>query len=361
MNVIGINAFHGDSSACLVVDGSLLSAIEEERLLRVKHWAGFPSKSIDYCLKRNGLNLSDIDLIAINTDPAHARWQKASYVFSGKASWGLVKEKLLTRQRRQSIEQHLECSFPNQAFLGKVVNVEHHLAHLASTYYASGFDQALAVSIDGFGDFASCAWGYGQGESLSIDKRIYFPHSLGIFYQAMTQYLGFHHYGDEYKVMGLAPYGNATYMTELESVLQLSGNGGFRLNLDFFSHQKSAIGYEWDGGSPKVSQLYTAELENVFGPARDREQPLKQKHMDFAHSVQMSYEKAVFNLLNAQHSNYGSNKLCLAGGCAMNSVANGKNSLKHRFSRNIRSTCRWRRWRRDWRGHGSHSTSRCRP
>jgi len=324
MNIIGLNAFHGDSSACLFIDGEMVSAAEEERFRRIKHWAGFPSEAIRYCLDANDLTLSDIDVIAINTDPRAARWKKVKFALSGQASVSLITEKLLVREKRKSIQDHLRDAFPSQPFNGEVDYIEHHLAHLASAYNVSPYARASVISVDGFGDFASAAWGLGEGDNIDVQKRVYFPHSLGIFYQALTQYLGFPHYGDEYKIMGLAPYGKPVYREQMDQIVAPSGNGDFELSLQYFQHHKNPIGYEWDGGLPKVSKLYTEQLAELLGPVRESDQPLEQHHKDIARSVQDAYERIFFSMLNDLHSEHQTDNLTIAGGCGMNSVANGK-------------------------------------
>jgi len=324
MNIIGLNAFHGDSSACLFIDGAMVSAVEEERFRRIKHWAGFPSESIAYCLRANNLSLSDIDVIAINTDPKAARWKKAAFALSGQASISLIKEKLFVREQRKGIEEHLREAFPKQRFNGEIDYVEHHLTHLASAYNVSPYGKASIISVDGFGDFASAAWGLGENGNIDVQKRVYFPHSLGIFYQALTQYLGFPHYGDEYKIMGLAPYGKPAYRAQMDKIVSSTNDGDFELNLDFFQHYKNPIGYEWDGGSPKVSQLYTNQLAELLGPVRAKDEPLEQHHKDLARSIQDAYERIFFSMLNHLHAKHGCDNLAIAGGCGMNSVANGK-------------------------------------
>ena len=324
MNIIGLNAFHGDSSACLFQNGKMIAAVEEERFRRIKHWAGFPSESIQHCLNAGGLTLGDVDVIAINTDPKAARWKKIAFTLSGQASFSLIKEKLLVRKKRKSIEQHLADVFPEQTFSGEIDYIEHHMAHLASAYNVSPYDQASVISVDGFGDFASAAWGIGHNGQIDVQKRVHFPHSLGIFYQALTQYLGFPHYGDEYKIMGLAPYGEPKYREQMDQILTPTSDGGFELNLTFFQHQTNPIGYEWDGGSPKVSRLYTDALEQLLGPIRAADQPLEQHHKDLARSIQDAYERTFFRILNHMHEQHKCDNLTIAGGCGMNSVANGK-------------------------------------
>jgi carbamoyltransferase len=191
MIILGLNAFHGDSSAALVQDGKLVAAAEEERFRRVKHWAGFPSQSIAYCLREASLRLADVDHVAINQDGRAHRVRKVAYLAAHPPEIGLVLSRLRNRGQRQQIPERLAEAFPGDSFRGAFHNVEHHLAHLSSAFHVSPFDEAVVVSVDGFGDFASAAWGVGRKSDIAIDGRVYFPHSLGIFYQALTQYLGF--------------------------------------------------------------------------------------------------------------------------------------------------------------------------
>ena len=324
MIIIGINAYHGDSSACIIRDGQLIAAAEEERFRRVKHWAGFPSKSIEYCLHEAALALNDVDCLAINRDPKANILRKISFAFSNRPDMALLTNRIKKARDWATIEEQVDKLFPGQHFRGKVMHVEHHLAHLGSAFLVSPFNEAVALSVDGIGDFASAAWGLGVNGSIDVDERIYFPHSLGIFYQALTQYLGFPNYGDEYKVMGLAPYGRPLYMKEMHEIVNLLDDGTFRLNLEYFRHHKEKIEYEWDDGLPVPAMLFTKKLEELLGPPRRKEDSVESKHKDIARSVQALYEEAFFRLLNALHERYRRDAIVLAGGCAMNSVANGK-------------------------------------
>jgi carbamoyltransferase len=178
--------------------------------------------------------------------------------------------------------------------------------------------------VDGFGDFSSAAWGVGRGAEIRVDGRVYFPHSLGVFYQALTQYLGFPHYGDEYKVMGLAPYGSPTFVNELGKIVHSESDGSFKLNLRYFRHHRDQVPYQWSNGCPSVGDLFSPALEELLGPRRKPDEPLDVRHRDIARSVQVTYEEAFFNLLNKLQESTGLTDITLAGGCAMNSVANGK-------------------------------------
>jgi len=333
MNILGLNAFHGDSAAALVIDGKLIAAAEEERFRRLKHWAGFPSEAIQYCLDEAGLALSDIDVVAINQDSKANLWKKIGFTLAKRPDLKYILDKLRNRRDRAGLDEQLESIFPDQTFTGRFVSVEHHLAHLSSAFHVSPFEEAVIVSVDGFGDFASGAWGVGQGTTIDIDRRVYFPHSLGNFYQAMTQYLGFPHYGDEYKVMGLAPYGKPVYMDEMHQLVTLNDDGSYQLNLDYFVHHKENVVYEWEDGAPVFGQIYSDRMIELLGPVREKDQPLTQHHKDIAHSVQAMYEEAFFHLLNVLHDKHGLDDLCLSGGCAMNSVANGEVYRKTPFKR----------------------------
>lgn len=324
MVILGLNAYHGDSSAALIVNGQLVAAAEEERFRRIKHWAGFPSESIKYCLEEAELTLSQVDHIAINQDSRANYSRKVLFALKNRLNPKLLLNQLKKRKKRSNIAIELDECFPEDDFGGSLHQIEHHRCHLSSAFHVSPFDKAVAVSIDGFGDFASAAWGLGEGCDISIDDKVLFPHSLGIFYQALTQFLGFPHYGDEYKVMGLAPYGKPAYMAEMQQLVNLLPDGGYELNLDYFIHHKQAVSEGWSGGSPTVVTLYSEKMRSLFGEQRDPGAPLTQVHYDLARSVQAMYEKAFFHLLNSVHSVHQTDSVVIAGGCGMNSVANGK-------------------------------------
>jgi carbamoyltransferase len=324
MIILGLNAFHADSAAALVQDGTLLAAAEEERFRRVKHWAGFPSQAIAYCLREAGLRLADVRHVAINQDSRANFLRKLAHVVSERPDFALLLNRLKNRRARSSIPELLAANFPGEHFRGAVHRIEHHLAHLSSAFHVSPFEQAVVVSVDGFGDFSSAAWGVGCGKTISIDGRVYFPHSLGIFYQALTQYLGFPHYGDEYKVMGLAPYGKPEFMDSMRKIVRLQAGGAYKLDLSYFRHHNEQISYEWSEASPQFGDLFSPALEKLLGPRRAPDDPLEERHRHIARSVQAMYEEAFLHLLGQLHKRYGVSDLTLAGGCAMNSVANGK-------------------------------------
>ncbi len=334
MIILGLNAYHGDSAAALVKDGKLIVAAEEERFRRVKHWSGMPSESIRWCLQDAGLKLGDVDHIAINRNPKVNNLRRMLYVLRKRPSLGLMLKRFGNIRRAASFEEQVESAFPGEKMRAQVHHVEHHLAHLASGFLVSGFDEAVCLSVDGFGDFASSAWGMGRGRQIDIDGRVYFPHSLGVFYTIITQFIGFPHYGDEYKVMGLAPYGEPKYLPQMREIVKVQPDGSFRLNLKYFRHHTDDVHYTWDNCCPEVGTLYRKEaLEELLGPERGKGEALEQKHRDIARSAQAMYEEAFYAMLKALHEKYQCSNLALSGGCAMNSVANGKVYLNSPFKR----------------------------
>ncbi len=321
--ILGLNAYHGDAAACLVRSGEVVAAAEEERFRRTKHWAGFPTEAVRSCLRVVGARLTDVEDLAINQDSRANLGHKLAFLATRRPEFSLVLDRIRNKTKRVGAAETLSRAL-DESFNGKVHFVEHHVAHLASAFLVSPFEEAWTVSVDGFGDFASAAWGVGRGTEIAISDRVYFPHSLGIFYQAFTQYLGFPHYGDEYKVMGLAPYGQPRHLDAMRQIVQLQDDGSFELDLKFFRHATERIDYEWENGEPTVGTLFSAELESLLGPRRLNDEPLIDRHRDIARSVQAMYEEAFFHLLNALHRQQPVENLTLAGGCAMNSVANGK-------------------------------------
>ncbi|MCH8951315.1 MAG: carbamoyltransferase [Proteobacteria bacterium] len=324
--ILGLNAYHADSAACLVRDGELVAAAEEERFRRIKHWAGLPSEAVRYCLAEAGLSLDRIDHVAINRNPRANLFKKVLFAFAKRPSLDLVRARLENAGKVANPIDLLaaELGVERAAASARLHPVEHHRAHLASAFYVSPFERAAVVSIDGFGDFASAMWATGRGGAMTELGKVHFPHSLGLLYQAVTQYLGFWNYGDEYKVMGLAPYGQPNHLEALRRLVSSQKNGGYELTLDYFRHHAEGVEMVWDGGQPRVGRIFTAKLEELLGPARGDGEDLSRRHKDIAASLQALYEETFFDLLNAVQATTGDTVLCLAGGCAMNSVANGK-------------------------------------
>jgi carbamoyltransferase len=327
MIIVGINAYHADSSAAIFVNGEMIAAIEEERFTRLKHWAGFPGLSIAFCLKEAGVNWQDVDFFAIGRDPRAKFFKKVLFLASHPGgSIRVVKDRLSNSRKVASIEKELSVlsGLPESSFAGKVRNIEHHRSHLASAFFASPFEEAACLSIDGSGDFSTTMTGIGKGNKITVLDSLDFPHSLGIFYTAFTQWLGFPHYGDEYKVMGMAPYGEPQYVEKLKDVIQLTGDGLFRLNLSYFRDATSGVISYGEDHIPVVAPLFSDKLVQVFGAPRKKEDALTQFHKDMAASIQRMAETVIFHILESLHKKTGLDRVCIAGGVAQNSVANGK-------------------------------------
>jgi carbamoyltransferase len=324
MNILGLNAFHGDSSAALIKDGVLVAAVEEERIRRVKHWAGFPSESIAYCLREARIDLDEVQHIALNQNSNANLVRKLGYLMRHVPSLSLVGDRLRNRIRRDDTRELLAKAFPGHSFRGEFHHVEHHLAHLSSAFHVSPFEEAMVVSVDGFGDFASTAWGVGNGTDLKIEGRVYFPHSLGLFYQVLTQYLGFFNYGDEYKVMGLASYGRPSAVDAMRKIVRLRSDGTSSSISPIFAITANASPINGRRARPNFGELFSSTLEDLLGPRRKPADPLEDRHRNIACSVQAMYEEAFFHLVGEVQRRSGLTDIALAGGCAMNSVANGK-------------------------------------
>ena len=220
MIILGLNAYHGDSSACLVVDGKLVAAAEEERFRRIKHWAGFPSEAIKYCLEAGAVTIEQVDHIAVNRDPNAKLMRKALFALAKRTNLSEIRNRLANAEKIRDIRAAFfsELHLRSGALKASLHTVEHHRAHLGSSFFVSPFESAAVISVDGFGDFVSTMWGEGKKGVITVKDQVYFPHSLGLFYLAFTQYLGFMNYGDEYKVMGLAPYGKPTELDKMRKL-----------------------------------------------------------------------------------------------------------------------------------------------
>lgn len=326
MIVMGLNAWHGDAAASLVIDGRVVAAVEEERFTRIKHWAGFPLQSIRYCLEAGGVGAAEVDHWAINSDDSAHRWRKLAFLARGGGGLRLVRSRLANRRRRQGVAEVLADAFDLPRSGIRPQYLEHHLCHLASALYPSGFERAWALSIDGFGDFASAAWAAPDSPETGIHPRgqVFFPHSLGVFYQAMTQFLGFPAYGDEYKVMGLASYGEPDLAGPVSRLVRILPDGGYELDLRYFRHHAEAITFSFDDGAPRFAPLFSPAVTELLGPPRQAGEDLTDRHRAIAASVQAVYEQSLFHLLRSLHRLDPREELALAGGCGMNSVANGK-------------------------------------
>ncbi|HAF21331.1 MAG TPA: hypothetical protein DCK93_00200, partial [Blastocatellia bacterium] len=395
MYILGINAYHGDAAAAIIKDGKLLAAVEEERFNRVKHCAGFPAESIRYCLRAAGIGIEEVEHIGVSRDPsAHlhkkilfAASRAAKQVAVGRSSrqeavsvidegtgervtgqgergsrdqegkekgigngeeengsngqkrgsgvFAQIKDRLGNAAKIRDLKEVLarELNVPTSKLRAQFHNIEHHRAHLASSFYVSPFERAALLSIDGFGDFISTMWAMGEGNSIKVLDQVEYPHSTGIVYTATTQFLGFPYYGDEGKIMGLAPYGRPRFMEEFRDLIRTEDRGQFRLNLDYFRHHAEGVDMTWDQGSPKIGRIFSDQFAQTFGPARDAGAPLTEREQDIAASLQQRLEEVGFHVLNHLYEQTGLTDLGLSGGVAYNSVMNGKILLNTPFRR----------------------------
>lgn len=327
MIILGLNAYHADSSAAIFVNGTMIAATEEERFRRVKHWAGFPSQAIEFCLKEAGITLDQVDHITIGRDPSAKFGRKVRFLMSNPIG-GLktVQARLKNRKQISSLEKEFESHFGVDASLVKprIRNVEHHRSHMASAFFASPFEEAAILSIDGAGDFTTTMIGVGKGSQIVVLDSVDFPVSCGTFYTAFTQFLGFPHYGDEYKVMGLAPYGQPNYVEKIKQLLRFTDNGLFDWDDRFFRSAREVVVTYGEDHIPQVGNLYSDYFTEVFGKPRGMSDELTQKHKDLAASVQRVTEELLIHILSHLQKRTGLKKVCVAGGVAQNSVANGK-------------------------------------
>ncbi len=393
MYILGINAYHGDASAALIKDGRIVAAVEEERFNRIKHCAGFPTESVKYCLRVAGIEIDAVDHAGISRDPS-AHLHKKVLFAARRAAKEIVGRRQPAEGRKQKAvgsEQNIATiaeedadrmsTFPagsratvkegatangnGRGMLRQVAdrlrnaarvrdlkdelvkalgaspsslraqfhNIEHHRAHLASSFFVSPFERAALLSIDGFGDFMSTMWAAGAGNSIEILGQVEYPHSTGIVYTATTQFLGFPHYGDEGKVMGLAPHGRPRFIEQFRDLLRTENDGKFSLNLDYFRHHAEGVEMTWDNGSPKIGRIFSDEYARTFGSPRQEGEPLADRDRDIAASLQLRLEEVAFHILNHLHERTGFTDLGLSGGVAYNSVMNGKILLNTPFQR----------------------------
>lgn len=327
MYILGINAYHGDAAAALIKDGQLVAAVEEERFNRKKHCAGFPTMAVRYCLQEAGITPADLDHIGISRDPSANLHKKILFSMSRLSKVGnLIGNRLANAAKVRNLKDELAraLEIPADQFRAQFHNVEHHKAHMASCFLVSEFDRAAILSIDGFGDFISTMWGLGEGAKMQVLGEVEFPHSMGCVYTATTQYLGFPHYGDEGKVMGLAPYGKPRFLDQFREIVTTEKDGRFKLNLDYFLHHSEGVEMTWDEGSPVVGRIFSDKFIERFGPAREKGGPMTSLQEDIAASLQARLEEVSFHILQHLHRQTGSDRLCLSGGVAFNSVMNGK-------------------------------------
>ncbi len=379
MYILGINAYHGDAAAAIVRDGELIAAAEEERFNRIKHCAGFPTESIEYCLRAAGITIEQVDHVGISRNPSanlHRKILFAAKRAVGSERWAVsggrsgstppfgdaaaedevetgkningngnghtkgflrqVADRLQNAAKVRDIRSELASALgvAETKLRAQFHHIEHHRAHLASAFFVSPFERAALLSLDGFGDFVSTMWAMGEGNSFEVLGQVEYPHSLGILYTATTQFLGFPHYGDEGKVMGLAPYGEPRFIDQFRDMVRTKADGQFVLDLNYFRHASEGVDMTWDGGSPAIGRLFTSEFEKSFGAARKPDAPLTDRDRDLAASLQLRLEEVAFHILNHVHERTGLTDLGLAGGVAYNSVMNGK-ILRHTPFRRI--------------------------
>ncbi len=312
VNVLGLSAYYHDSAACLLKDGEIIAAAQEERFSRKKADASFPASAVRYCLEEGGIRPSDLDYVGFYDKPflkferilmTHLRIAPRGLGNFIRAMPSWIREKLFTPHE---IQEKL-------GYAGEVLFAEHHESHAASAFYPSPFEEAAVLTLDGVGEWATASWGVGSGSELDLLEEIRFPHSLGLLYSAFTYFTGFRVNFGEYKVMGLAPYGEPRYVDViLENLVELVEDGSFRLNLDYFAFlTRDRM------TSPKFDRLFD-------GPPRTPESPITQREMDIARSIQVVVEEILLRQARYVHRKTGLRKLCLAGGVALNCVANGR-------------------------------------
>ncbi len=322
--ILGLNCNHADSSACIIKDGDLLFAIEEERINRIKHWAGLPISSIEEALKFTNIEIEQITDISINTNPLSNINQKILY-FLKNYLFGKKKIEILKRLKKKidlknDLKKHFLSKKLNRNL--KIHYIDHHLSHIASAFYPSNFDDAAGLSIDGFGDFASVCIAKCEKDNIKILKKYLFPHSLGVFYESFTQLIGFKNYGDEYKMMGLSSYGKPKYCDLiLNNVFKNFNN--IELNLKYFKHTDKNFSYKFEG-QPNQNDLYNFELEKLFNIDKLKIENITDIHKDIAASAQKVFEKKLMEICKDIKNMNISKNLVYAGGCALNSLANKK-------------------------------------
>ncbi len=325
MRILGINAYHGDSSAALVVDGQLVAAVEEERFNRIKHWAGLPVQSIRYCLESCGLGVGDLDHIAVSFNPRANVLRRLGFVVRNRPSIVAIKDRLMRQRKMFGLKEQIASGLGTltSEIRARVHFIEHHQTHVAAGFLISPFDKAAVLSVDGMGDFTSTLTAMASGCSWKELSRVHFPHSLGFFYTAVTMYLGFPHYGDEYKVMGLAPYGEPEFIDFFRKLVRPVADS-FELNLDYFTHHRKGVKMKWENGAPSIDSFYSQKLVDDLGPARNPSAPVTQRHEKHRQESSScnranpdAFTKSIVRKNEMQ-------ELCMTGGVAMNSVANGK-------------------------------------
>jgi carbamoyltransferase len=326
MLILGLNMFHADASAAIVQDGEVVFAIAEERLNRVKHYAGFPALAVKACLDAVGARIADVDHVAVGQDSAANLTKKVQYALANPAKIlnfiRLRQRKEAMRDVRSLLAKALDVG--SQALRFQEHHLEHHIAHIASAYYCSPWEQAAGFSYDGSGDFVSTMMAHCEGSDINVLERVFLPHSLGSFYTMICEFIGYKKYGDEGKVMGLAPYGKDTYCEQVREIIELC-DSAFRLDLSYFMPLGSNQGMQIQAdGTVRLARHFSDRMEELFGQPREPHAEIAQRDMDLAYAMQHRFEQVFFHLLKQLHRRVPVEDLAMAGGCALNSVANGK-------------------------------------
>jgi len=318
--------FHADASAAIVLDGEIKFAVAEERLNRHKHFGGFPALAVKQCLDAVGAKITDVDHVAVGQDSDANLAKKVKYALANPAKIlnfiRLRQRKEAMRDVRSLLATALEVDSAKLRF--QEHHLEHHIAHIASAYYCSPWEKAAGLSYDGSGDFVSTMMARCEGNDIEVLDRVFLPHSLGSLYTMICEFIGYNKYGDEGKVMGLAPYGKDTYCEQISKTVAIK-NGGFQLDLGYFKPLGSNQGMQvLPDGTVRLARHYSARMEKLFGEPRQPHTEISQRDMDLAFALQQRFEEVFFHLLNQLHRHVPCGDLALAGGCALNSVANGK-------------------------------------
>jgi carbamoyltransferase len=326
MLILGLNMFHADASAAIVQDGDVVFAIAEERLNRVKHYAGFPALAVKACLDAVGARITDVDHVAVGQDSDANLSKKVQYALANPAKIlnfiRLRHRKEAMRDVRSLLAKALDVDSTELRF--QEHHLEHHMAHIASAYYCSPWEKAAGFSYDGSGDFVSTMMASCEGNEIKVLERVFLPHSLGSFYTMICEFIGYKKYGDEGKVMGLAPYGKDTYCEQVREIIQLN-DSAFRLDLGYFMPLGSNQGMQiQDDGTVSLARHFSDRMVKLFGEPREPHTEITQRDMDLAYAMQHRFEEVFFHLLKQLHQRAPVEDLVMAGGCALNSVANGR-------------------------------------
>ena len=312
VNILGISAFYHDSAACLVQDGKIVAAAQEERFTRIKHDFNFPKNAANFCLRQAGISIQDVEFVAFYDKPL-LKFERLleTYLHTAPRGFSTYRQALpLWLKEKLWIPDTLRNELE---FSGEVLFTEHHQSHAGSAFYPSPFQEAAVLTIDGVGEWTTNSLGYGKDNKLVINADIKFPHSIGLLYSAFTYFTGFKVNSGEYKVMGLAPYGEPKYVQKIyDELLDLKEDGSYRLNLKYFNYLEGLT-------------MTNEGFNNLFdGPKRKPESPLTQREMDLARSIQEVTEEVMLRQARHIHSTTGSENLCMAGGVALNCVGNGR-------------------------------------